>query len=117
MAQEKVVVTVKVLPHPDLCPDGVIFEAKQGSTLLNGMLKHGIEVEHACEKVCACATCHVYIREGGQSLAIANEAEEDELDHAWGLEAESRLSCQVKIATSNIVVELPRHTRNLAKEH
>ncbi len=38
------------LPHADLCPDGAVLEAETGETILNVALRHGIEVEHACEK-------------------------------------------------------------------
>ncbi|PXW94307.1 2Fe-2S ferredoxin [Sphaerotilus hippei] len=107
---------VTVLPHPDLCPDGVSFEARSGRKLLDEMLSHGIELEHACEKVCACATCHVYLREGAEHVRPADDEEEDQLDAAWGLQAQSRLSCCVKVQGPALVVELPRFTRNHARE-
>ena len=54
----------------------------------------GIEIEHACEKSCACTTCHVIVREGFASLSPSTEDEDDLLDRAWGLTPQSRLSCQ-----------------------
>ena len=63
------------------------------------MLANDINIEHACEKSCACTTCHVLVREGIDSLNEAAENEEDMLDKAWGLEAESRLSCQSIVGT------------------
>jgi 2Fe-2S ferredoxin len=108
--------SVRVLPHPELCPDGAAFEAVAGRKLLDALLKAGIAVEHACEKVCACATCHVHLRAGAESIAPPDEAEEDQLGLAWGLDAQSRLACCVRLPAGELVVELPRHSRNLARE-
>lgn len=107
---------VRVLPHPELCPEGLSFEAKRGRKLIDALLEQGIALEHACEKVCACATCHVYIREGAAALAPADEEEEDQLDDAWGLQADSRLSCCVRVKGEGLVVEIPRYTKNHARE-
>jgi 2Fe-2S ferredoxin len=107
---------LKVLPHEAICPDGSIFEADTGETILNAALANGISIEHACEKSCACTTCHVVVREGFNSLEDAEENEEDYLDKAWGLEPESRLSCQVKVADSDLVIEIPKYTINMVSE-
>jgi ferredoxin, 2Fe-2S len=107
---------VTVLPHAELCPSGVSFDARQGQSLIDAMLAHGLAIEHACDKVCACATCHVHLREGAEALLPADEAEDDQLDAAWGLDAQSRLACCVKLRGPAIVVELPRFTRNHARE-
>jgi 2Fe-2S ferredoxin len=86
-----------VLPHAELCPQGLEFDARRGRKLVDELLVHGIAIEHACDKVCACATCHVHVREGADTLAPADDEEEDQLDDAWGLDAQSRLSCCVKL--------------------
>ena len=90
---------------------------RQGRKLVDELLAHGIAIEHACEKVCACATCHVHLREGGESVAAADDAEEDQLDKAWGLDAQSRLSCCVRVKATPLVIALPRYTKNHAREH
>jgi len=105
-----------VLPHPALCPAGTAFEAATGETLCNLLLAHGIEIEHACEKSCACTTCHVVVRAGFDSLDAAEEKEEDMLDKAWGLEASSRLSCQARMNGADLTIEIPKYTINLARE-
>ncbi len=107
---------LKILPHPEICPQGDEFDAPSGGTILDAMLERGIPMEHACEKACACSTCHVIVREGYDSLNEASEAEEDMLDKAWGLQATSRLSCQARIAGENLVVEIPRYSLNYARE-
>jgi 2Fe-2S ferredoxin len=107
---------IKVLPHADVCPEGAEFEAVPGMSICDNLLRHDIDIEHACEKVCACTTCHVIVRAGYDSLAAPEENEEDMLDRAWGLEAQSRLSCQAKVAGADLVLEIPRYSINLAKE-
>lgn len=105
-----------VLPHATLCPDGAVIEAPVGKNLCDALLENNIEIEHACEKSCACSTCHVVVREGFLSLEEPSEREEDMLGRAWGLEPESRLSCQAILGETDLVVEIPRYTRNLASE-
>jgi 2Fe-2S ferredoxin len=105
-----------VLPHEELCPEGAMFDVTPGVTLCDALLDNGIEIEHACEKSCACTTCHVIIREGFESLPEADEKEEDFLDKAWGLEPTSRLSCQAVVMSQDLVVEIPKYTVNMVKE-
>ena len=105
-----------VLPHVELCPDGAVLDAESGRSICDALLDHEIEIEHACEKSCACTTCHVVVREGFDSLAPAEELEEDLLDKAWGLEPNSRLSCQALIGEAPLVIEIPKYTINMVKE-
>jgi 2Fe-2S ferredoxin len=104
------------LPHERLCPDGAVVEADPGTTILDAALAHDIDIEHACEKSCACTTCHVWVREGGDSLDPPSECEDDMLDKAWGLDPDSRLSCQAVVGEADLVVEIPKYTINLASE-
>ncbi len=105
-----------VLPNQELCPDGVVIEAESGVSICDVLLANDIEIEHACEKSCACTTCHVIVREGFASLEPSDELEDDMLDKAWGLEPNSRLSCQAVVGESDLVVEIPKYTINLASE-
>ncbi len=105
-----------VLPHVELCPDGAVIEAAPGTTVCDALLANDIEIEHACEKSCACTTCHVVVREGFESLEDAEEIEEDLLDKAWGLEPKSRLSCQAVVTQTPLVIEIPKYTINMVKE-
>ncbi|WP_061532710.1 ISC system 2Fe-2S type ferredoxin [Collimonas arenae] len=108
---------IVVLPHPTYCPEGAVIEAPRGQSVCNALLDHDIEIEHACEKSCACTTCHVVVREGFASLGELDEKEEDLLDMAWGLEATSRLSCQAIVGEEDLVVEIPKYTINHASEN
>lgn len=105
-----------VLPHYDLCPEGAVIQAEKGESICDALLRNDIEIEHACEKSCACTTCHVIVREGGESLEGPDELEEDLLDKAWGLEADSRLSCQAIVEDRNLVIEIPKYTINMISE-
>jgi ferredoxin, 2Fe-2S len=107
---------LSVLPHATLCPGGTEIAAQPGVTLCDLLLAHGIEIEHACEKSCACTTCHVVVREGYDSLDAPEEKEEDLLDKAWGLEATSRLSCQARMRDTDLVIEIPKYTINYERE-
>lgn len=105
-----------VLPHEELCPNGVLLNVTPGISICDALLQNGVDIEHACEKSCACTTCHVIIREGLNSLNPAEELEDDMLDKAWGLEPNSRLSCQALVANTDLVVEIPKYTINMVKE-
>ncbi|MEH6469904.1 MAG: ISC system 2Fe-2S type ferredoxin [Halopseudomonas sp.] len=104
------------LPHHELCPEGKVIEVEPGVSVCDAALAEGIEIEHACEKSCACTTCHVIVREGVDSLDEADELEDDMLDKAWGLEPDSRLSCQAIVADEDLVIEIPKYTINQVSE-
>lgn len=108
---------IVVLPHATLCPEGAVIEAPKGKSICDALLENDIEIEHACEKSCACTTCHVVVREGFNSLGEAEEKEEDLLDRAWGLEATSRLSCQAVVGDEDLVIEIPKYTINQVSEN
>lgn len=107
---------IKVLPHPEYCPNGKSIEIASGVSICEALLENGVEIEHACEMSCACTTCHVVVREGFASLGEPDESEEDLLDRAWGLEPTSRLSCQAIMARQDVTVEIPKYSINHAKE-
>jgi 2Fe-2S ferredoxin len=105
-----------VLPHLEICPEGIVIEVDSGISICDALLKNDIEIEHACEKSCACTTCHIHIREGFDSLTESTEIEDDYLDKAWGLDMESRLSCQALVGTEPLVIEIPKYTINMVSE-
>ena len=105
-------VTVEVdpadLPYGDHGLPGSILDICMGN---------GIELDHACGGVCACSTCHVYVKEGLETCNPGTEAEEDQLDEAYALKPNSRLGCQcVPDGSKDIVIEIPTVNRNLARE-
>jgi ferredoxin, 2Fe-2S len=109
--------TIRILPHSEYCPDGAQLSVASGTSICEALLENGIAIEHACDMSCACTTCHVVVREGFSSLNELDETEEDLLDRAWGLEPNSRLSCQAFMAQKDVVVEIPKYSINHAKEN
>lgn len=107
---------VRFLPHESLCPEGKEVEVAPGTSVLDAALDHGIALEHACERACACTTCHVIVKEGYSSLGEPSETEDDLLDKAWGLTTQSRLGCQALVEDTDLTVELPKYTLNHAAE-
>lgn len=108
---------IKILPHAEYCPQGAELSAPTGTSICEALLEHHINIEHACEMSAACTTCHVIVREGFESLAPSEEDEDDLLDQAWGLQPNSRLSCQAILAQKNLVIEIPKYSINHAKEN
>lgn len=109
--------TIKVYPHPEYAPDGASMEAASGTSICDALLGHGVEIEHACGKVGACTTCHVIVKQGFNLLNPMDDNEEDMLDQAWGLQPQSRLSCQALLGDQDVVVEIPKYSVNHAKEN
>jgi 2Fe-2S ferredoxin len=108
--------TIKILPHPEYCPQGIEVTAPAGTSICEALLDNNISIEHACDMVCACTTCHVIVREGMSDLNEIEDGEEDMLDRAWGLEPNSRLSCQTILAQQDVTIEIPKYSVNHAKE-
>ena len=90
-------------------------DAPLGLSVLEIAHKHGVDIEGACEGSLACSTCHVIVDPAWFGrLDKPTEDEEDMLDLAFGLEATSRLGCQIVMtaALDGLVVKLPAATRN-----
>ena len=99
------------MPKVTFLPDGNEIEMSAGSTILQAAKKSGAQVGYACGGVCACSTCHVYVKEGRDSLSEQEEKEEDILDKAFDVRASSRLGCQAKLSDRDVVVEITRESR------
>ena len=108
---------IKILPHASLCPEGKEITAAPGTSICEALLENHIEIEHACDMSAACTTCHVIVRQGFNSPNEMEETEEDLLDRAWGLEPDSRLSCQAIVAGQDLTIEIPKYTINHAREN
>ena len=109
---------IVVLPHVELCPEGAVIDAVPGKSICDNLLDHGIEIEHACEKSCACTTCHVIVREGFDSLDAVRGRGGRSARQGLGPEPASRLSCQAIVADDRIWSSKSRsYTINHAKEN
>jgi ferredoxin, 2Fe-2S len=58
----------------------------------------------------------VHVRSGAEFLAPSDDEEEDQLDDAWRLDAQSRLPCCVRVNGPALVIALPLYTKNHARE-
>jgi ferredoxin, 2Fe-2S len=94
-------------------PDGIEIEVPVGTSILEASNKAHAQVGSACGGVCACSTCHVYVKQGLGDLAPASDREEDIMDKAFDVKPNSRLGCQSKILRENAVVvcEISRESR------
>ena len=100
------------MPKVRFEPDGIEIEVPVGTSILESSQKAGAQVGSACGGVCACSTCHVYVKQGLADLAEASDREEDIMDKAFDVRPNSRLGCQAKILRdSNVVVEISRESR------
>ncbi len=101
----------------EVSPDRLAFGTGLPGSILDIALSHGIDIDHACGGVCACSTCHIYIKQGMKNCSIATDNENDMLDLAPDVKPISRLACQcVPNGEEDIVVEIPSWNRNLVRE-
>lgn len=82
----------------------IVAEVPPGTTLLEAAERCGGQVGHSCGGVCACSTCHVWVRKGLESLSEQDDMELDRLDLAWDVKPQSRLACQSKVGTDDVEV-------------
>ncbi len=92
-------------------------DIKAGDSLLEVILDAGIELHHNCGAVCACSTCHLYVKKGMEFLEALSDKEEDFIDRALIPRIESRLGCQCVIqeGSGEIEVTLPDQTQFLGE--
>lgn len=92
-------------------PDGThTVEAKPGETLLEVAEEHAVKMGSACGGVCACSSCHCYVRKGLDTLPEMSDAESDRLDMGFDVRPYSRLGCQVKVRDADLTVELTQES-------
>lgn len=86
----------------------VTVDIATGEMILDVALDSDINLHHNCGAVCACSTCHIYVEQGGDSLAEISEKEEDFVDRARNPKFNSRLACQcVLLEDTDIEVTIP----------
>lgn len=99
------------MPKVTFMPDGSSVDVAPGTSILQAAKKIHAQVGYACGGVCACSTCHVYVKQGLDSLSEQQENEEDILDKAFDVRSSSRLGCQTKVADEDVTVEISRESR------
>jgi 2Fe-2S ferredoxin len=95
-------------PQGKLSLSTMTIEVPKGTTILDAaeMCDPEARVGHACGGNLACSTCHVYVEQGYDTLGEITDKENDIMDKAFDVRAESRLGCQCKIAEEDLVVEI-----------
>jgi len=86
--------------------EDVSTDVSPGTTLLDAAEKAGARVGHSCGGVCACSTCHIWVRKGLGSLSEQRDDELDRLDMGFDVRPYSRLSCQTEVGQDEVHVEI-----------
>lgn len=102
--------------------DGVArpLQLSIGQSILEACLEQGVALDHACGGVCACSTCHVRIRSGGDCFSPPSEDELDQLDEARDVGLDSRLGCQARLLRvppgGDVEIAIPKWNVNAVRE-
>jgi 2Fe-2S ferredoxin len=92
--------------------DDVTVEVKAGTPILEAAEECGAHVGHSCGGVCACSTCHVWVKKGLESLSEQKDDEMDRLDQAFDVRPTSRLSCQATVDGEDLEVHITEESLN-----
>ncbi|MBS2021152.1 MAG: 2Fe-2S iron-sulfur cluster binding domain-containing protein [Deltaproteobacteria bacterium] len=93
-------------------------EVEPGVDLLEASGRVGAKHGSACGGVCSCSTCHIYIKQGADSLNEMEDRESDYLDRGFDVRPSSRLGCQCILGTQDIVYQISEESeRTWYDEH
>jgi len=88
-------------------------KAEIGYTVMEAALTNGVAgIIGECGGGCTCATCHVYVDDAWKDkIPPASSEEEGQLDAAFDVRPNSRLSCQIRMTEEldGLVVKLPSY--------
>lgn len=90
-----------------LDPLGTDTAIATNTNLLSVLLENQVEVTQECGGRGICATCHVYITEGEDSVSPMTKREQRTLGVITSCRMDSRLACQAKVIGEGVVLELP----------
>ncbi|MGY2794025.1 ferredoxin [Thermostichus sp. MS-CIW-36] len=90
-----------------LDPIAQVSEIATNSNLLSVLLQEELNVLKECGGRGLCATCHVYVKEGMESLSPVSKREQRTLEVITTCKPNSRLACQARVLGEGVVVELP----------
>jgi len=99
------------MPIVKYVKEGKEIEVPIGASILQASQEGGLPEGYACGGVCACSTCHVYVKKGAELLSEMQDDENDILDKAFDVQSTSRLGCQARIEKDGVVeVEITRES-------
>jgi ferredoxin len=90
-----------------LDPIGAETQIATHDNVLSALMIEDLNVLQECGGRGMCATCHVYIKEGMESLSAIGRREQRTLEVITTCKHHSRLACQAKVIGEGVVVELP----------
>ena len=95
------------MPKVTFQPAGKAIEVAPGTLVIDAAEAAGVELPANCGGVCACTTCHVWIEAGAATLSGISEREDDKVGEAMGYRPGSRLGCQARVGSADVVVRIP----------
>ena len=90
-----------------LDPFGTDTAIATNTNLLSVLMENDVEVTQECGGRGICATCHVYIKSGEDSISPMTKREQRTLGSITSCNVNSRLACQARVEGEGVVVELP----------
>jgi 2Fe-2S ferredoxin len=81
-------------------------DVEKGTSLLQASTQLGAKHGSACGGVCACSTCHCWVKKGFASLGDQSDEEADQLDKAYDVKPYSRLGCQALLDSEDVVYQI-----------
>ncbi|HEY9838615.1 MAG TPA: 2Fe-2S iron-sulfur cluster-binding protein [Vampirovibrionales bacterium] len=82
-------------------------EVQTNANILSALLAEDLHVLKECGGRGLCATCHVFIKQGMESLSPMGRREQRTLEVITTAKMNSRLACQSRILGEGVVVEVP----------
>jgi 2Fe-2S ferredoxin len=95
------------MPRITFVPGGLSAVVPAGTSILDAAGAARADLPSNCGGVCACTTCHVWVEQGLDSLSGIEDREDDKLQEAVGLSPRSRLACQARLGSEDVVVRIP----------
>jgi ferredoxin len=88
-------------------PIAIETSIETNGNLLSVLLNKDLDVLKECGGRGMCATCHVYVQQGMESLSAINRREQRTLEVITSCKMNSRLACQSRVLADGVVIELP----------
>jgi ferredoxin, 2Fe-2S len=99
------------MPKVRFLKEGKEIDVPLGTSILQASQQVHAPEGSACGGVCACSTCHVYVRSGMELLSEMEDDENDILDKAFDVRSQSRLGCQARLVRDGTVeIEISRES-------
>ncbi len=68
------------MPKVTFLPINQTFDAQKGESILDVAIANDVPLQHACGGFCACTTCHVVVKSGGEHLSDMEDDENERIE-------------------------------------